>query len=241
MTGVDGQADGQVVAFIFARGGSKGVPGKNLRLVDGKSLLAHAIEASRSAASIERIIVSTDDEDIAAAARECGAEVPFLRPSELAGDDAPEWLAWRHALGEVGDVGLFVSVPTTAPLRDPADIDACVARFRQGGLDVVFAVTEAAHNPYFNMVTLDDDGLARLVISPDTEVQRRQSAPPVFDITTVCYAVSPSFIESADGLFDGRVGVVQVPPVRAIDIDTELDLKIAEALVSAATPIDNRD
>jgi len=227
--------DGRVVAFIFARGGSKGVPGKNLRRLSGKSLLAHAIEAARAAAAVERIVVSTDDEDIAAAARQCGAEVPFLRPSELATDDAPEWLAWRHALGEIGDVGLFVSVPTTAPLRAAVDIDACVARFREGDCDAVFAVTPAAHNPYFNMVTIDDDGLARLAISPDTEVRRRQSAPPVFDITTVCYVVSPSFIESADGLFDGRIGVVEVPPERAVDIDTELDLKIAEAL------IDNKD
>jgi len=231
MTGVDGQ----IVAFIFARGGSKGVPGKNLRPLDGKSLLAHAIEAARAAETVERVIVSTDDEDIAAEARRCGAEVPFMRPSELATDDAPEWLAWRHALAEIGDVGLFVSVPATAPLREPGDIDACVARFGEGGVDAVFAVTEAAHNPYFNMVTLDEDGLARLVISPDKEIQRRQSAPPVFDITTVCYVVSPSFIESADGLLDGRVGVVEVPPARAVDIDTELDLKIAEAL------IDNKD
>ncbi|MHA1597316.1 MAG: acylneuraminate cytidylyltransferase family protein [Alphaproteobacteria bacterium] len=228
---------GQTVAFIFARGGSKGLPGKNLRPLGAKPLLAHAIDAARAAESIDRIIVSTDDEEIAAAARQYGAEVPFLRPPELATDDAPEWLAWRHALGEMKaeaeNVGLFVSVPTTSPLRAPADIDACVARFREGDCDAVFAVTPAAHNPYFNMVTLDDDGLAHLAIQPDGEVKRRQAAPPVFDITTVCYVVSPSFIERADGLFDGRIGVVEVPGERAVDIDTELDFKIAEALKDA--------
>lgn len=229
-----------VVAFIFARGGSKGFPGKNIALLDGKPLIAHAIQAARAACSINRVIVSTDDETIAAVAREWGAEVPFLRPAELAGDRSPEWWAWRHAIDAIDampgpNVDIFVSVPTTAPLRRAADIDACVARFKEGDVDVVMTVTPAARNPYFNMVTVDAERHAHIVIPPDKTVHNRQAAPAVFDITTVCYVVGPAFLRRADNLFAGRVGVTEVPAERAVDIDTALDLKVAEALWETRT------
>lgn len=220
-------------AFVFARGGSKGLPGKNLRLLAGRPLIAHAIDAARAAARIERVVVSTDDADIAGTARALGAEVPFMRPADLATDEAPEWLAWRHALEALGEpVGTFVSVPPTSPLRRPDDIDACVRRLDAGDVDVVLTVTPARRNPWFNMVTVDDAGLARLVNEPTEPIHRRQAAPAVFDITTVCYAARPAFVAHADGLFAGRVGVVEVPPKRALDIDDALDLEIAEALMA---------
>ena len=87
-----------VIAFVFARGGSKGLPGKNLRQFAGKPLIAHAIEHALAVPRIDRVIVSTDSPDIASVARDFGAEVPFLRPADLAADDSPEWLSWRHAL-----------------------------------------------------------------------------------------------------------------------------------------------
>ena len=91
-------ASNSVVAFVFARGGSKGLPGKNLRPLAGKPLIAHAIEHALAVPRIERVIVSTDSTDIAQVARDFGAEVPFMRPAELATDDSPEWLSWRHAV-----------------------------------------------------------------------------------------------------------------------------------------------
>ena len=112
-----------VVGAVFARGGSKGLPGKNTRLLGGKPLIAHAIAAARATALIERVIVSTDDPAIAAVAREYGAEVPFLRPAELAADEAPEWLAWQHAVRELAamdggrTMDVLVSVPGTACAR----------------------------------------------------------------------------------------------------------------------------
>src|SRR4051812_18304734 len=99
-----------VPAFIFARGGSKGVPGKNIRPLAGRPLIAHAITAARSATCVSRIIVSTDDDAIAEAASAWGAEVPFRRPPELARDDSPEWLAWRHAIGELRRLGDYADV-----------------------------------------------------------------------------------------------------------------------------------
>jgi len=225
------------LAFIFARGGSKGVPGKNIRPLAGKPLIAHAVETALGSRYIDRVIVSTDDVEIAAAARAHGGEVPFLRPEELAGDASPEWLAWRHALAFVREEmeltpDLFVSVPTTSPLRISADVDACIERYGQGDVDVVLTITPAQRNPYFNMVTMDDSSHAQLAIQPDATVSNRQQAPDMYDITTLCYAVRPDFVMSADGLFDGRVGAVIAPQERALDIDTEFDFRVAEALLN---------
>lgn len=223
----------EAIGFVFARGGSKGVPGKNLRQLAGKPLLAHAIAAAKATRCISRVVVSTDDPAIAEAAREWGGEVPFLRPAELAGDQSPEWLAWQHAIRAVRaetPFDVFVSVPTTAPLRAPQDIEACVDRLGKGGVDIVVTVTPASRSPYFNMVTLAADGAAALVIPPAATVHNRQAAPPVFDMTTVCYAARADFVLAAGGIFDGRVGAVVVPRERALDIDSELDLEIAACL-----------
>ena len=223
-----------VVAFIFARGGSKGVPRKNIRLLAGKPLIAYAIETAKACPSVSRVVVSTDDAEIGRVARECGAEVPFVRPPELAGDKAPEWLAWQHAIREVGRNGpldVFLSVPTTSPLRAVEDVEACVRVLLEGDADVVVTVRPAERNPYFNMVTLDGRGYASLVIRPDADVQNRQTAPPVFDLTTVAYAARPEFEMKAKSLFEGRVKTVLVPAERALDIDTELDFEMAEFLM----------
>jgi N-acylneuraminate cytidylyltransferase len=221
---------------IFARGGSKGVPRKNLRLLGGKPLIAHAIAAARAARGVDRVIVSTDDEEIAAAARDHGAEVPFMRPAELAHDRAPEWLAWQHAIRTMGELepdwtfDAFVSVPTTSPMRSSEDIEACLAVLRDGDADAVITVTPAARNPYFNMVKLDPDGRVSIVIDAAERAAGRQAAPEVFDITTVAYAARPEFVLTARGIFDGRVRAVVVPQERSLDIDTPYDFRIAELL-----------
>ena len=224
-----------VVGAIFARGGSKGIPRKNLRLLDGLPLLAHAIAAAKDAKWVERVVVSTDDPEIAEVARRHGAEVPFMRPAELAADDAPEWLAWRHAVRTLDATGgrrkidVLVAVPTTSPLRVAGDVDACVEALLESDADVVITVTPAARSPYYNMVVLDD-GYARPVIHPSGPLHRRQDAPRVFDMTTVAYAARAGYVVSAEGLFDGKVRAVVVPRERALDIDTELDLEVAEFL-----------
>jgi N-acylneuraminate cytidylyltransferase len=222
------------VALICARGGSKGLPGKNIKLLAGRPLIAWSVAHARAVTTIRRVIVSTDSNDIAAAARSAGAEVPFLRPSELARDDSPEWLVWRHALtflketeGAYPDV--LVSVPTTSPLRSPQDIENCLAEYAKGDVDVVITVTDARRSPFFNMVTVAPDGTARLV-APAGNIARRQDAPEVFDITTVAYVARPEFVMTANGIFEGRVRKVDVPPERALDIDTALDFRIAECL-----------
>jgi CMP-N-acetylneuraminic acid synthetase len=229
----------QIVALIFARGGSKGLPGKNIRPLAGRPLLAWAIGHARAVPRIGRIIVSTDSEQIAAVARECGAEVPFMRPAELARDDSPEWLAWRHALNYLKESAgaypdVLIVVPATAPLRTPSDLENCLDEFAKGGADMVFTVTDAHRNPYFSMVKRNADGTVGLVIPPHGSVFRRQDAPVVYDITPVAYVASPEYVMTRTGLFAGRARVVHVPPERAVDIDTLLDFRIAECLLSNA-------
>ena len=225
------------VAFIFARGGSKGLVGKNTRLLAGKPLIAWSIEHARSVHRIERVIVSTESKEIADIARDFGAEVPFMRPMELARDDSPEWLAWRHALNYLIETEGFlpkvmVSVPTTAPLRSPIDINNCLDEYEKGDVDVVVTVTEAHRSPFFNMVKKNSDGTVGLVISPVSAVTRRQDAPTVYDMATVAYVIRPEFILSHESIFEGRVGMVEVPRERAIDIDTLMDFKMAEFYLS---------
>lgn len=227
----------KVVAFTFARGGSKGLPGKNIRPLGGKPLIAWSIEHALAVKRIERIIVSTDSEEIAEVARVYGAEVPFMRPVELADDKSSEWLAWRHALtflletsGSLPDA--MVSVPTTAPLRLPVDIESCLDQYEKGDADMVITVTDAHRSPYFNMVKANADGTVGLVIPPQSAIVRRQDAPVVYDMATVCYVANPKFVMKHNGTFDGRVKAVHVPTERAIDIDTLQDFQIAESLLN---------
>lgn len=220
-------------AWIFARGGSKGVPGKNLRELGGLPLIAWSIEHARDSRLFDHILISTDDTDIAKVAEQYGAEIPFIRPAELATDKAPEWLAWQHAAAwqveHLPEAPGFVSLPATSPLRQPADIAAACAK-RDQGYDLVLGVTESQHNPQFNMVRLDDADQVSLW-DASGQATRRQDVPRAYNITTVVYATTVGYVESAPGLFEGRVGGVAIPAERAVDIDTFLDLEWARFLM----------
>lgn len=223
-------------AFIFARGGSKGLPRKNIRELCGKPLIAWSIDQAREAKGVDRVIVSTDSEEIASVAKYFGAEVPFIRPAELARDASPEWLAWRHALqhllqseGHMPEI--MVSVPCTAPLRIAGDIDRCLQEYSLHACDAVITVTEANRSPYFNMVVRDASGVCKIVNQTGATVFRRQDVPAVYDMTTVAYVLKSAFVMSHEGLFDGVVRSVIVPKERAIDIDDQMDFMIAEMLM----------
>lgn len=226
-----------IVGVIFARGGSKGVPRKNLRALAGRPLIAYAIATAQSVSLIDRVVVSTDDPEIAAVARTYGADVPFIRPAELAQDDSPEWLAWRHAIRaltsgtDARPMDLFVCIPTTSPLRAVDDVTACIETLLTSDADMVITVKAAARNPYFNMVCLDPNGYAHIVIPPTHVVERRQAAPVVYDMTTVAYVTRPAFVFASRSVFEGKVRAVVVPDERALDIDTEQDFHYAEFLL----------
>lgn len=224
----------QYVGAIFARGGSRGLPKKNIKYFNGKPLIAWAIQDALSIGRISRVIVSTDCEEIARIAIKNGAEVPFMRPKKLAGDTSPEFLAWRHAIDhlhrESGDLPkALVSIPTTSPLRVPLDIENCLNCYEKGNADAVITVTESHRNPYFNMVKRGKDSNFKLVCGADG-ITRRQDAPNVYDMCTVAYVLNSRFVMLNDGLFEGRVEAVEIPKSRSIDIDTALDFELAEFL-----------
>ena len=222
------------ISIICVRSGSKGFPKKNIHKLNGKSLLARAIEIAKDNKKISRVIVSTDSQEFASIALENGAEVPFMRPSELAEDGSPEWLVWRHAIEYLENDGetnfSLVVLPVTAPLRNTSDVDRCIEEFESSEADSVITVTEANRSPYFNMVNLDNNGYSSLVIKPRDIVTRRQDAPEVFDMTTIAFIVSASFVKLNNNLFEGKVRSVMIPKERSIDIDTPYDMEIAEFL-----------
>lgn len=221
-------------AFIFARGGSKGLPGKNIRPLAGKPLLQYSIDTALASPSISQVFVSTDDISIANVAKSAGAIV-IERPAELAMDTSPEWLAWRHAIGwtreHYGTFDNFVSLPATSPLRSVDDVEAAIIQRQEKKADICISVTPANRSPYFNMVKETADGFVELVNKPSGEVARRQDAPTVFDITTVVYVTTPEFVLEQYGLFSGKVTSIEVPKERAVDIDDIYDFKLAEAII----------
>ena len=225
-----------IVAFIFARGGSKGVPRKNVRNIAGIPLIAHAIRAAQGVPTISRVVVSTDDVEIADVARAYGACVPFLRPSELATDTSSEWLAWRHAITAVehaaGPIDLFVSVPTVCPLRNSDDISACLARYDEGDADLVLTVVPARANPYYTLIEVDAAGAPHLCKQPAGTLSGRQLAPKVYQIVAGCYVARPAFIQRQSGIWAGRLRTVEIAEEHGVDIDTEVDFALAELLLT---------
>lgn len=226
-------------AFIFARGGSKGLPGKNKIKLNGLPLIAHSIQTAQNSASISKVFLSTDCEELAMIGKQYGAEVPFIRPSKLARDDSPEWLSWQHAVNAVeglyGEFDTFVSLPATSPLRSVKDVEACITMLTEE-TDIVVTCTPAARNPYFNMLKKIDENQFKIAFTPKNPFTRRQDAPDFYDMTTVAYVTRPSFIKEKTGIFDGNMNAHIVPIERAVDIDTEEDFDLAQYYASKKGP-----
>lgn len=224
----------KILSLICARGSSKGIPDKNITLLCGKPLIGWAIEQALSISFIDHVYVSTDSEIIAQVSKEYGAKVVFKRPANLAKDDTPEFLVWKHAINEIENYSkekfdFMLSIPATSPLRNNLDIENCIYKLTETECDTVIAITDAHRNPYFNMVKLNSDGIASKIIS-NNDIYRRQDAPLVHDMTTVAFAGKVSFIKNNSSIYDGIIQTVHVPIERSIDIDTPFDLKIAELL-----------
>jgi len=187
---------------------------------------------------VDDVFVSTEDAEIAAVAKSLGAQV-INRPRELATDTSAEWDAWQHAarvlMDHVGEDFTFVSLPPTSPLRRTEDVARCLDALTPE-VDLVLTATTTHRNPWFNMVQRGEEGFVRTVLKPPTTISRRQDAPEVFDLGTVAYVSRASHIIRAEGLWDGKVSAVIVPPETAVDIDTEFDLMFAQLLIENSHP-----
>ena len=217
-----------VLAVIPARGGSKGVPGKNLRTVGGRSLVARAVGAARAAASVDRVVVSTDDPAIAREADAAGAVV-VVRPAELSTDDAASEAALLHALAIVGGgVDVLVFLQATSPFIDSAEVDAAVARVRSGEADVVFA---AIATPVFLWTPSPEPTRGWVGVNHDAAHRpRRQELPPQVAETGAFYVMDAAGFRGARRRFFGRIEPAIVGEGSALEIDTEEQLLLADAL-----------
>lgn len=218
------------VAFIFARGGSKGLKNKNILDFCGKPLIAHSILQAKESGFFDNVIVSSDSIHIMDIAREYGADVPFKRPDFLATDESPEWLSWQHAvkyyIENFGAFNIFVSMPATCPLRKVSDIKRAIELYESSDSDVTTCITDSYRNPYFNMLEKNSTGFLTRVISSD--YFRRQDAPVTYDMTTVIFVTNPSFILKHKSIFQGKLNGLVVDRRSAIDIDNFDDFELAK-------------
>ncbi len=221
--------------IVPARGGSKGIPRKNIKPLGGRPLISYAIDAARCAGADDRhIILSTDDDEIADTARCLGLDVPYRRPAELATDtagsreliiDAMDW-ADRHGIS----YDCVVLLQPTSPFRTADDIRAALALYRPE-VDMVVSVTEAASNPYYNCFETDAEGFLH-VSKGDGLYTRRQDAPHAYEYNGAVYVIRPESIRRMPlGAFPRRVPLV-MPRDRSLDLDTPFDWLVAEAMIA---------
>ena len=224
-----------MLAVIPARGGSKGLPGKNVRPVAGTPLIVHAIELAKRCPEIAETLVSTDSEQIAQVARAAGGNVPFLRPRELARDDTPTLPVLQHAVRyweeRGGEIDTVLLLQPTNPLRLPRDVSEAAALLAQDPAAVgVMSVSEMEHHPRYVCVEDDGRGHLRRAFRDTPQATRRQELPTMYRINGMLYLWRRDYLMgvSAIDLDHHQHRMLVLPQERAIDIDTEYDLQLAD-------------
>lgn len=227
------------ICVIGARGGSRGVPGKNIRPLLGKPLIVWSIEQALATPQIDRVVISTDSSEIAAVARAAGADVPFMRPAHLATGEAGKFDVFKHALAECEahygeNYEFYLDLDCTNPLREVSDISACIEQFRArrpAGVEGVFTVCQARKNPYFNLVEPDAAGALKVSKKLPATVARRQDAPPVFEHVASIYVFAPDYIRRASYLLDGHTEGYDIGAEKSLDVDSDFDFQLIEYLM----------
>lgn len=222
-----------VLAVIPARGGSKGVPRKNIHPVAGRPLIAWTVAAARASRYVDRLVLSSDDDDIIAVARAAGCETPFKRPADLARDDSPGIAPVLHALGELPGYSFVVLLQPTSPLRLACDIDGCLEKAVDSGAPACVSVRAAVDHPYWTYRFVADGRLRAFAADPGGAIARRQDLPPAFVLNGAVYVARADWLlEHRSFLTDVTVGF-EMPQDRSLDIDTLADLEAAEHALRA--------
>ena len=224
----------KVLGTICARGGSKGVKNKNVRELAGKPLIAYTVEYFKKWRKADRIICSTDSEKIANIAKKYGAEVPFVRPAELATDDAFKLDVIQHIVKfceeqDKTKYDIIVDLDPTAPLRKLKFLNEAFDRFVNSDANNLYSVNRARKNPYFNMVELDENGYAHLC--KKSNVVRRQDAKTVYELNASIYIYNRDFLLKKNTLHSDKTIIYEMPDIASIDIDSELDFMFVEFLL----------
>jgi len=226
-----------VLAVIPARGGSRGLPRKNVQIVAGRPLIAWTVDAAREARNVGRVIVSTDDAEIAEVARSCGAEVPLLRPAELARDDTPgvepalhivEWLA----ANEKFHAGKVILLQPTSPLRTADDIDEAIGLMDARGASAVVGVTPVTSHPAWMKQIASDGTLIDAPGLSDAETLRQQ-LPPLYVVNGAIYLVARDVLLARRSFYAERTLAYVMPADRSLDIDSSWDLRVADLALAA--------
>ena len=238
----------RVVGVVTARAGSKGIPGKNTRLLAGKPLIRYVVDAAVVSGAFDRIIVSTDDPAAAAIAKAGGCEVPFMRPAELATDRTPHLPVMQHALAWLRDRQSYhpdavMTLLPTAPLCQPAHFREAIARMESTGADSVIGVDELpAHFNPMRVVSVDADGWARLFVGGAPVKRRpgrRQDMPPAWVMNGAIYLFRTPFLFDPvePNLYGDRVSAMVMPPPYGFNLDDPEDWARAEQLLAALVPL----
>ena len=221
----------RIFAFVFARGGSKGLINKNILPIGGVPLVGRSIKVAKEIDNIEKVFISTDSDEIANIGLSYGAKV-ILRPTHLSQDNSPEWEAWRHGIDavedEFGDFDIFISLPATTPLRETEDVQLCLKEFvcSKKISDILITVMPSKKSPWFNMVKIKENGYTTL-LNPGGNYTSRQQVPKSFEISTLAYVTTPSYIKKASNIWSGKVKSIVFPYERALDIDDKFDYEMA--------------
>ncbi len=222
------------ICFIAARGGSKGVPRKNIRMLLNKPLIAHTIEKSINSKIFSHVIVSTEDDEIANIAKQYGAEVPFKRPKKLAMDNTGMAEVMLHGITELYSLGydfeIFVSRDCTVPFIRDSDIKASINLLKKKKCDVVYGVYVQHLNPYFNMMEISSSGYLTFSKKMKIHPQRRQDAPKVYQLNGLYTYDAKRFLKFKKQFLHNGLPL-EIPPETGLMIDTELEFKMAEIIL----------
>ena len=222
------------ICLIAARGGSKGVKNKNIRLLGRKPLIAYAIETALASRAFEHVIVSTEDRKIAKIAKEFGAEVPFQRPNYLATDSASMSDVIVHAILKLRTLdysfSTLVIIDCTVPFINSKDIQGALSLFNKTSCDLVCSVYRQHHNPYFNMMEKNKQGFLRFSKRLSKNPGNRQSAPVVFQLNGL-FVLNVNKFMKHNNFYMPKTLPYEIPPERGLMIDTEFEFKIAEFIV----------
>jgi len=224
----------EILAIIPARGGSKGVPRKNVRELNGKPLIGYTIEAAKKSNRISRVVVTTEDIEIATVSREYKAEVPYLRPDELSQDNSPTMECVLHMLNYLEKTEGYVSdyvllLQCTSPLRNHSHIDEAIDKLLNSDYDSIVSVCEAEVNPYWANV-FEGDKL-KYFIEEGRKITRRQELPNVYRMNGAIYLIKTEVLKKQKTFEPEEVMGYIMDSYSSVDIDTEMDFKIAEAII----------
>jgi CMP-N,N'-diacetyllegionaminic acid synthase len=221
-----------VLALIPARGGSKGLPRKNVLPLGGRPLIAWSVEAARQSKYVDRVIVSSDNDDIIAAAKAAGAEIPFVRPAALAGDQTPSLDVALHALEAVGQAfDYLVLLQPTSPLRTAADIDGCLETCLRHDAPSCVSVSKAEKSPLWMYTRDAQDRLVPVLPRAEGTIHQRQLLPTIYALNGAVYVTQTAALATHRAFVTAATVAWEMPRTRAVDIDCELDLKIAGLLL----------